>query len=129
MLTMADGTAERMALVLRQMRPKDTTQEQLGAILGGETQSWVSRRESGEVEATPSEIARFETAYGVPPGTIYRLAGLIQESGDIPARAAIAHDPLLTREHRRVLLATYDASLAAIREREGAESDVNGSAQ
>lgn len=110
---MVDSPAERLAVALRQARDKVMTQIDLAGALG-ESQSWVSRRESGEVEASPSELARIEEALGLPAGTVYKLAGLVGDGGS--ARAAIAADPLLNQRGRNVVLATYDAVLVELRE-------------
>lgn len=114
MLVMVESPAERLAVVLRQVRDKTMTQIDLAATVG-ESQSWVSRRESGEVEPTPSEVARIEQALRIPAGTVFLLAGLVD--GDVSARAAIATDPLLTQDARDILLGAYDAVIEGIRRR------------
>lgn len=114
MPVMVDGPTERLASSLRQVRDGIMTQVDLAAALG-ETQSWVSRRESGEVEPTPSELARIEQALGVPFGSIYQLAGLVV--GEVSTRVAIATDPQLSQDARDVLLGAYDALIEGLRRR------------
>lgn len=111
---MPESAPHQLAVALRQTRASVTTQEDLAATLG-ESQSWVSRRESGEVEPTPSELARIEAALKVAAGTVYRLAGLVDD--EVSTRAAIAIDPSLSPEARLILLGAYDASVAGSRRR------------
>lgn len=107
MLTMTE-TAERLGAALRKLREGRMTQLALVAAIG-ESQSWLSRRENGETELTPSEIERIEQALQAEPGTLYELAGLARPGTS--ARAAIRNDPLLTDEGRRVVLGAYDAAV------------------
>lgn len=74
------------------------------------SQTWVSRREKGIVEARPSEIDAWERATGTRPGTVYQLAGLI-DPGTLTlaeTRSVITHDPLLRRWQRVSVLALYE---------------------
>ena len=72
----------------------------------GVSQPTVSRWASGETEPRFAEILRLERACGRPAGFILAAVADIQVT-TVPD--AIAMDPVLTDQGRRVLLATYDA--------------------
>lgn len=111
----------RALIVLRGNTPQQQLADALqGKIVGQRvTQNWVSRRERGEVELTPTEVAVIEQALGARHGSVYWLAGLIEGDADpqetwtwTSARRAIENDPLLTESLRRVVLGAYDGAVA-----------------
>jgi transcriptional regulator with XRE-family HTH domain len=75
------------------------------------SQSWVSRREKGITEARPSEIDAWEHVTGTRPGTVYRVAGLI-DPGEL-TKSTLAHDPQLLSWQRRSMLLLYEEFLQA----------------
>jgi transcriptional regulator with XRE-family HTH domain len=114
MLVMSEMAA-RLGAALRRLREQaDLTQIDL-AIAVGESQSWVSRRENAETEATPSEIARWERATGNRLGTAYDLVGLAEPG--VLTRSAIETDPLLSDDQREIMLSAYDTAIARHRRR------------
>lgn len=75
------------------------------------SQSWVSRREKGITEARPSEIDAWEHVTGARPGTVYRLAELI-DPGEV-TKSILAHDPQLLKWQRRSMMLLYEEFLQA----------------
>jgi len=125
MLTVSE-TAERLGAAVRELREAaGKTQADLIGLLGERGQSWLSRRENGETELTPSEIERIERVLGAEPGAVFRVAGMCTGAGSV--RAALDSDPLLDDQSRRILLHAYDAAVRgtrAVRRRKRGDSDV-----
>lgn len=80
------GVTEEGAAVgraIRQLREAaNVTQSQLGEALDTD-QSGVSKIERGRPQATLTQIRRVEQALGLSPGTVLRVAGLVEEDSRI----------------------------------------------
>lgn len=83
-----------------------TTQDQLAALLPDVSQPQVSKWEKGKQAPSIQAIMAIEDALGRPRGWIFRAAGLVAEPVDV--REAVASDPSLSDEARRVLVLAYE---------------------
>jgi transcriptional regulator with XRE-family HTH domain len=84
------------------------TQQELGDRVGL-GQPAIQKWESGRRKITDlNRLAELEAAMGHSRGYVLRLAGYVEDAQT--ARQAIEHDPLLTPDHRRIVLNTYDGA-------------------
>lgn len=77
-------------------------------------ESTVSRLAGGLVQdVTVDRLVQIERALGVPPGRLFRSAGLVVDDDGITVRERIEADPLLTADELRIVLRIYDSAVAA----------------
>lgn len=90
---------------------RSITQRDLGARLGGVTQSSISAWRSGHAEPLPDTVFAAERVLGLRPGTLSRHLGYVpNEALDKPPSSfdqVVAEDPLLDVVQKRALLAVY----------------------
>ena len=98
-----------LAASIRQAYRGRLTQTELAGLLGV-AQNTISRWSTGEVEPALGDIARLESACGLPRGFVLRSAGYVDESHS--AEDAIATDPRLDTPRRELILATYRVAVA-----------------
>ena len=79
-------------------------------MCSSDLQNTISRWSTGEVEPALGDIARLESACGLPRGFVLRSAGYVDESHS--AEDAIATDPRLDTPRRELILATYRVAVA-----------------
>lgn len=93
-------------LVELDARPKRAVSDALGLNPAQATRILDGRR-----QLYPHEIATLERAWKLPLGTILRRAGLVEDA--VTVRDAIAGDKSLLPAERRIVLRSYDGSIAA----------------
>lgn len=92
-------------LLLQVMADNKWNQIDLGKRVGA-TQQAVSDWLSGKVPRDPDKVFNMEQALGLPGGSLSHVLGYVPvEESHVPT--AIAADPYLTEEWKRVMQATY----------------------
>lgn len=118
----AEANADVMAIVNALLdeldgRPRKAVSDALGL-----EPAQATRILQGKRLLYPHEIATIERAWKLPLGTILRRAGLVDDAVDV--RAAIAGDVHLLPAERRIVLRTYDNSVAASQDAEASSTTV-----
>ena len=97
-------TGQAIKLAMGPMRQVD-----LAEALGTD-QGTVSTWCTDKVVPSLTQIENIEDATGQPRGFILRAAGYVVDVTDVPS--AIEHDPMLSTDSRRLLLAMYREAIA-----------------
>lgn len=101
------GQGLRMAIANSLARIRTDAELTQGALAGilGIDQTTISRLEKGTSRAYVDQVLAIEQVCGVPPGTVLRLAGVLNDAPGV--EAAVSSDPGLTGAQREGLLVLY----------------------